>query len=96
VYIYIYHFDATDQRKPQGHTSHTCITPTTGRYQDIAQWSRLYHDIALATMPLILRHTFKADNFDTNMRISTVSFILAIATYDSYNKWMNPTNIEES
>jgi len=52
---YIYHFDTSDQRKPQGHISH--ITPTTGR-QDIALWLGLYSDITLATMPLILRHTF--------------------------------------
>jgi len=36
--------------------------PTTGRYQDIALWSKMYHDIILATMPLILRHTFKICN----------------------------------
>ena len=34
-YLRIYHFDTSDQRKPQGYISH--ITLTTGQYQDLPQ-----------------------------------------------------------
>jgi len=33
--------------------------------------------ITLTTMPLILRHTFKADSLDANRRVVTVTFIYA-------------------
>ena len=46
-YLDIYHFDTSDQRKPQGYISH--ISLTTGRYLDIALWLGQYHDIALTT-----------------------------------------------
>jgi len=58
----IYHFYTSDQRKPQWHISH--ITPITG-----------WQDITLATMPLILMHTFKTDSLDASTKISTVCFI---------------------
>jgi len=41
----IYHFDTSDQRKPQGHISH--ITPTTRRYLDIALWLGLCYIMIL-------------------------------------------------
>jgi len=59
-------------------------------------------------MPLILRHTFKADSFDANMRVATVPFVYAcledsimvrqqeLCSYNPYNKWTNPTDIAES
>ena len=45
----MYHFDISDQRKPQGYIP--CIALTTGRYHDIALWLTQYHDniIALTT-----------------------------------------------
>ena len=45
--MYIYHFDTSDQRKPQGYISHIALT--TGQYLDITLWLGRYHDIALTT-----------------------------------------------
>jgi len=70
----MYHFDTSDQRKSQPQGDIKISSYGQCYYHDIALWSGLYHDIALATMPLILRHTFKDDSFDANTRISTVSY----------------------
>ena len=54
VHIHIYHFDTSDQRKPQGYISHIALT--TGRYHDIALTTTAF-DTEAATkhqFPLII------------------------------------------
>ena len=43
----IYHFNTSDQRKPQGYISHIALT--IGRYLDIVLWLGQHHNIALTT-----------------------------------------------
>ena len=56
MYIDIYYFDTSDQRKPQGYISHIALT-----YLDITLWLGGYHDIAL---PLMLRQLQSISSLD--------------------------------